>query len=379
MDYTVSSNDVAPVVWLVDDSPLELELSRKALAADFEVVAFDDAAMLLEDLASKPRPNLLVVDWHMPNMSGLDVCNHVRSQSNSAELPILILTATGNVDDLLLGLKAGANDFVTKPYREAELVARVASLAIASRLHHKLALAETGLREEAAFREKFIAILAHDLRQPLNVFAMGAGLLADGAPAGGVSRRFVSAASRMNRMLDDLLDFSRSRQRAGIPIERTAGDIAQVAREVVEEIRHANPTRTVTLEASGDSRGEWDADRIAQVFSNLLGNALEHSAPNSPVHVRVCGIENGVELVVENVCPRIADDVIQTIFDPFRQAKASRAGLGLGLYIVRAIVRAHGGDVYVDSDDTRTRFIARLLRGSPVRAPSGRTPRPIAR
>lgn len=365
-----------PAVWLVDDSPLELELSRRVLSRDFDLAVYADAAKMLEDLASQKRPDLLIVDWHMPNMSGLDVCNHVRTFANSAELPILILTANGSVDELVAGLQSGANDFVTKPYREAELTARVASLAIAARLHHKLSVAETGLREEAEFREKFIAILAHDLRQPLNVFAMGAGLLSDGAPSGGISRRFVNAASRMNRMLDDLLDFSRSRQRNGIPISRTHGDVGQVANEVVEEVRHANPHRKIALEVSGNCRGDWDADRIAQVFSNLIGNALEHSSSEFSVNVTVEGDEHGVEIVVENACPRIAEDVLLTIFDPFRQAKASRAGLGLGLYIVRAIVRAHGGDVFVDSDDTRTRFIAKLVRGV---AAARETPQPMRR
>jgi signal transduction histidine kinase len=374
------AQEARPAVWLLDDSKLEGEMSRRVLACNFDVRTFTDPAVMLEQLAASTRPALLVIDWHMPEMSGLDVCKYVRTIANSAELPILILTATGSSDDLVAGLQAGANDFVTKPCRDAELTARVASLTVASSLHHKLSLAETGLRDEAEFREKFIAILAHDLRQPLNVFAMGASLLADGAPAGGVSRRFVTAAGRMNRMLDDLLDFSRSRQRNGIPIERASSDVAAVANEVVEEVRHANPGREITLVTNGDCRGEWDADRVAQVFSNLLGNALEHSTSDFPIHVTVRGDGDGVELIVENACPRIADEVVLTIFDPFRQGKPSRTGLGLGLYIVRAIVRAHGGDVFVDSNDQRTRFVARLLRGgAPAQPPAQMTPRPFPR
>lgn len=364
-------------VWVVDDSPLEAEMARKALATSFEVEVFHDAATMLERLSSNDRPDVLVVDWHMPNVSGLDVCAYVRTSTNGAELPILVLTATGDEDDLLIGLAAGANDFVTKPYRVAELTARVSGLATASRLHRKLGAAETGLREDAAFRERFMAILAHDLRQPLNVFAMGAGLLSGVGPADGplraVSTRFGSAASRMNRMLDELLDFTRARHENGMPVQRHPSDLREVAQRVVDEVRQSHPTRQVLLEASGDCAGQWDADRIAQVFSNLVSNALQHSDASCPVRVSVHGRAEDVEIAVENECPPIAETILATIFEPFRQGAASRTGLGLGLYIVRAIARAHGGDVAVESNNTRTRFVAQFLR-LPAAPPTPRRP-----
>jgi len=360
-------------LWIVDDSPLEAELARKALAPAFDAEVFHDASAMLERFAAGERPTVLVVDWYMPNISGIDVCTFVRTVADSAELPIIVLTATGTEEDLLRGLAAGANDFVTKPFRVAELTARVTSLAEASRRHHRLQRAELDLRDEAAFREKFIAILAHDLRQPLNVFAMGTGLLESSASMdarlNAISTRLANAASRMQRMLDELLDFSRSRHHDGIPVNRAPSDIAEVAERVVDEVRHANPDRELVLNVTGDCFGDWDADRIAQVFSNLIANALQHGTPTCAVAVEVRGDGEGVNISVENACPPIPPSVRATIFDPFRQAAPSRSGLGLGLYIVRAIVRAHGGDVAVESDETSTRFVARVLRtAAPTRA-----------
>jgi signal transduction histidine kinase len=369
-----SEDEFRAAIWIVDDSPLQAELSREALASAFDVVVFLDAGPLLERLATNQRPDVLIVDWHMPNVSGLDVCTFVRTMANASELPILFLTASEDRDDVLAGLGAGANDFVKKPFRAEELNARVASLARGSRLHQKLADAELDLREEAAFRERFMAILAHDLRQPLNVFVMGSGLLAESGgesgPLGIVSKRFANAASRMQRMLDEMLDFSRSRHHHGIPIERKPSDVAEVAARIVAEVALAHPNRQIGLEVHGDCTGDWDADRVAQVFSNLVGNALVHSATTFPVCVSVHADDVGVDIEVENRCARIPETVLATIFEPFRQGAASRAGLGLGLYIVRQIVRAHGGEVSVDSGDTRTLFTARLLRSTPARRSS---------
>ncbi len=357
---TLSDNDSRAMIWIVDDSPLQAELSREALAPAFDVVVFLDAGLLLERFATKQLPDVLIVDWHMPNVSGLDVCTFVRTMANASELPILFLTASENQDDVLAGLGAGANDFVKKPFRTEELNARVASLARGSRLHQKLADAELDLREEAAFRERFMAILAHDLRQPLNVFVMGSGLLAETGGASGplaiVSKRFANAASRMERMLDELLDFSRSRHHHGIPIERKPSDVAEVATRVVAEVAHAHPERKIVLEVHGDCTGDWDADRVAQVFSNLVGNALVHSATTFPVRVSVHPDDVGLDIEVENTCARIPETVLATIFDPFRQGAATRAGLGLGLYIVQQIAMAHGATCTLESNERETVF-----------------------
>lgn len=359
------------VIWLVDDSPLQRDLTRRSLAHHHDVIVFDLAGPMLERLSAGERPDLIVLDWHMPEISGLEACRFIRSVADGAELPIIVLTATGHHHDLLAGLAAGANDFVKKPCHATELNARVTALVRTKRLHARLARAEAAMRDEARFRERFLAILAHDLRQPLNVFAVGSEVLAAAETPQEVRDRvkahFGRATARMQRMIRDLLDFSRSRpQGGGMPIAPRSADLAEIVRAVVDEVRLARPEREVTLEGAESCKGTWDADRLAQVVSNLVENALVHSAPDSPVRVELTATDDRVDVTVENHGEPIPPDMLASLFHPFRRGGSrvrGAEGLGLGLYIVDQIARAHGGEVVVRSDDALTRFSVTLPLG----------------
>jgi signal transduction histidine kinase len=354
-------DDAAATVWLVDDSPLQAEIGRRGLARH-AVETFRDAATLLERLACDESPDIIVLDWHMPYISGLDACRHIRESRNGAELPIIVVTASDRHADLTEGLAAGANDFLRKPFDVAELNARVSALVRTKRLYERMTQAESALREEANFREQFLAILAHDLRQPLNVFGLGSDIVASPTTThegrAGVSARMSRAASRMQRMIEDLLDFSRSRPAAGMPIRRRTTNLETVARDVVDEIRIAHSGRTVGVAVEGACEGSWDPDRLAQVVSNLVENALANSPPDSAVELTLVARGGRIELVVENEGATIPPDQLPTIFDAFRHRASAKAqgGLGLGLYIVAQIVRAHGGTAAARSADGRTRF-----------------------
>jgi signal transduction histidine kinase len=357
-----------PVVWVVDDSPLQGQACQEALAARYDVTVFDGGAAMLETLALGDAPELLVLDWHMPDMSGVDVCRFVRQSLDSAHLPILILTATGTNESLLEGLAAGANDFVRKPFLSSELNARVAALVRSAALHTKLLATERQLRVEADFRERFMGMLAHDLRQPLNAIFMANGAIANAL----VESRFEKsaeiqrrAAGRMKRMIDELLDFTRIRPETGMPIQRTQTDLAVTAAAIVEEMQASHPERVFDLRVSGDCVGRWDPERLAQVCTNLLGNAVEHGASGAPILIHVDGTgADAVEMSVRNVGTPIPADVLKQLFLPFRRASGNvrGGGVGLGLYIVEQIVSAHGGSITAQSDATATRFVARLLR-----------------
>lgn len=349
-------------VWVVDDSPMHGEACRRALADKYDVVVYEGGGQMLEELAQRSPPDVLVLDWHMPDMSGIEVCRFVRSQRNLAELPILILTAAN--ESLLDALDAGANDFVRKPFFESELEARVTTLARMSFLHGRLAEVEGRLRVEAEFRERFMGVLAHDLRQPLNAismaaFAMQAGTRETFSKFFGVQQR---AVQRMSRMIEELLDFTRNRPESGMPLQREAVDMAEIVHNVVDEIRVAHADRRLALVVDGICTGRWDADRLAQVCSNLVGNAIEHSAPGSPVEVRLVSDDENVMLRVSNVGPAIPRELQKTLFQPFRRGRRESTGVGLGLHIVDLIVRAHGGTITVESDESGSHFAVSLPR-----------------
>ncbi len=351
------------LVWLVDDSALQAELGRRALVDLHEVEVFSDGATMLEALSAGGQPDLLVLDWHMPNISGFDLCQFVREARDAASLPILILTASGG-DNLAKALAAGANDFVRKPYSRTEFDARVAALVRTKRIHARLSEVEQRLRIEGEFRERFIGMLAHDLRQPLNTFLFAnqsiARAVANEANVDSLLAMQSRAAQRMTRMVAELLDFARSRPEMGMPIDRRFMDLGPLARGVIEEMRVGHPSRSFRLKVQGPCAGCWDRDRLAQICSNLIGNAIEHSSsPSSPIDIGVEERSEHVELAVSNEGTPIPASLLPALFEPFRRgrdATHASGGLGLGLYIVQEIVRAHGGTVSAESDVRATVF-----------------------
>jgi PAS domain S-box-containing protein len=226
------------------------------------------------------------------------------------------------------------------------------------------------LERTVRLNEMLASILIHDLRNPLGAIMAGAQLiqrysLDDKARTS--IKRVLSSGERMAQMIDQLLDFTRARVRGGIPLSLSAVDLRHVASQVVEELRVAHPARELCVETHGDLNGAYDAERLAQVFSNLLGNALEHGDASAPVVFTLDGTAaHELSFSVQNG-GAVPPELLPILFDPFLRAEHRRSGtrgLGLGLFISRELVRAHGGDVRVSSDAGQgTRFTASLPRG----------------
>jgi PAS domain S-box-containing protein len=216
-------------------------------------------------------------------------------------------------------------------------------------------------REQTArLAEKFVGVLGHDLRNPLNAITMGAALLErrgafDGADARRV-QQIGSSANRMARMVDQLLDMTRARLGGGISIQRSSTDLVAVIANAIEELATANPAVEIRRSLPAKLVGMWDADRLAQVVSNLVGNAIEHGDRARAVTVTATVDDEGsgrLILTVHNHGRTIPDGILPLLFDPFRRgtrdASSKTRGLGLGLYIAREIVLAHGGSLRVTS------------------------------
>lgn len=213
-------------------------------------------------------------------------------------------------------------------------------------------------------RERFIAVLGHDLRQPLGTIAMSANVLTDTpatADVTGQATRIQRACARMSRLIDDILDFARGRLGAGIPVVPALHDVAEICRAAVDEVTAAHPGHPIELDLRGDLRGPFDRDRLLQALGNLLTNGIEHGG--EPLALRAAETTEGRAVVVEVVShgPAIPEDLLRQIFDPFATT-SPRRGLGLGLYIVQQIARAHGGLCEATSDVQATIFRMRLPR-----------------
>ena len=217
-----------------------------------------------------------------------------------------------------------------------------------------------------AQRERIMSVLGHDLRNPLGVILISAqsiqrrhGLddFADRSLT-----RIAQNARRIERMIRDLLDYTRARLGRQMALSLRLVDLAALCRQAVDDLRVLHPARTVSVDCGdGAVRVEADPDRISQVLGNLVSNALRHGAADGAVTVRLRGAEGGVLLEVHNPGPAIAPELLPRIFDAFQRGVSGGEGLGLGLHIVKRIVEAHGGTVAVRSSDAEgTTFTVRL-------------------
>ena len=225
--------------------------------------------------------------------------------------------------------------------------------------------------EEA--RERVIAILGHDLRDPVNAIILAAKMLE--APELGeearlkIVHRIGRSGQRMGRMIAELLDFTRGHLGGGIPIAPKPTDLGAICADVTDELLTAHPDVRLELCQTGELTGWWDKERLAQVVSNLVGNAVKHRVRGSPIRLDVAGAKDEVVLIVKNTASgRLPEEQLARIFDAFRgveqrRTAATEAGLGLGLYIAREIVRAHGGSIHATSGaDCSFSVVVRLPR-----------------
>jgi signal transduction histidine kinase len=224
-------------------------------------------------------------------------------------------------------------------------------------------------------KDRFLAVLGHDLRSPLNAVTMSASFLLEEGdlhePFRGLVTRIASSAKTMNNLVADLLDFARIRFGVGIPIEAGPMDLGAVINEVVAEVTASHPGSDVRVEVSGELRGVWDSSRLAQALTNLVTNAVEHGSSKSSVEVTARGTADEIVISVHNHGLVIPEEQMGRLFDamtptPDNEARGNHH-LGLGLYIVHSIIAAHGGSIHVDSSsDEGTTFTLRVPRQSPL-------------
>ena len=354
-------------IWLVDDSPLEREIARRLLAEEYDVEVFVDGPPVLERLANGEPPDVLVLDWHMPQMSGLEVCRFLRQRFDEATLPILVLTATGGQDDLLEGLAAGANDFVTKTFDPAELRARVATLARARVFHERLKRTELATRRarEAAdeanrAKDVFLATVSHELRTPLNSILGWARLLSEGTLDRETLARGLATIQRnaqiQVQLIEDILDTTRAIS-GKLHLELSTVDLGQITRAAFDAAKPSADARQQTLQLSvpeDNLRVRGDTDRLQQAIGNLLANSVKFTPTGGKIRVELKRSEQSVVLSVSDTGKGIAPQFLPHVFDRFRQeddaATRRHSGLGLGLALVRHIVSAHGGSVTAQSE-----------------------------
>ena len=353
---------------LVDDVQENLVAMSALLRSDGVEVLVARSGLEALELLLVHDVALALLDVQMPEMDGFELAELIRGSERTRHVPLIFVTA-GARDQyrLFKGYDTGAVDFLYKPIDNHVLRSKCEVFFELYRQKRQLAHELQLKTETLRLNEMFMAVLGHDLRSPLSAILSSGYLLQRGQDPQTVQKiaaRVVGSGQRMSRMIEDLLDVARARLAGGITLRCGRTDLGALVQRVVQEHQAAHPQRHIGFSQAGDLHGEWDPDRLAQVATNLIGNALQHGEADQPVEVGLDGSDaDEVCFSVANA-GRIPAELLPSIFDPFRGAQRDAGrdqGLGLGLYIVRQIVVAHRGGIDVASNG-ETVFTVRIPR-----------------
>jgi signal transduction histidine kinase len=359
-------------ILIVDDNPANLVALNAVLdrLGHRVVQALSGTAAL--DRVEREEFAVILLDVQMPIMDGFQTLQRLNQLPSGLNAPVIFMTALHqDMSAAHRGYAAGAIDYIIKPFdpdllrakvnslvslyrRGAELKRRAEIIAVkeieAARAQAEVSRAAEGGR----LKDRFIGILGHDLRNPLTAITNSAHLLLRAPDLAEKHRnsaaRILRSSERMAQMIRDVLDFTRGQLGGGIPVDPSHADLAEICNRVVDEAKAVNPQREIVLSIRGDTSGDWDAPRLEQVVSNLVGNAIHHG--QGTIQVEAVGEPGEVVLRVHNGGPPIPAEELPNLFEAFKRSPRTgkrTEGLGLGLYIVKEIVRAHGGKVEVAS------------------------------
>lgn len=363
-------------VLVVDDNAANRELAVATLEdeADLDVKAVEDGATALAALQSW-RPDCVLLDARMPGMDGFEVCRRMRALPQGSQVPILFLTAQRDLDTFDAALASGADDFLTKPVRPAELALRVQTAlkvrSVRSELREQYELVRRqrdDLMRLQLQKERMSAFLVHDLKNPISTLDLWAQqALMDpalSARSGRALRHIREETRTLTRMVVNLLDISKSEEgRLEPKRERIA--LVDFFEKVFEEMALKAAAQEVTLRsniADGDIVG--DDDLLQRVFVNLVENAIRHSPADSTIVVSAEVNAEGTRVSVADQGGGVPPSLRERVFQPFAQLSSEeikeRTGRGLGLTFCKLAVEAHGGHISIEDGEPGAVFVVWL-------------------
>jgi signal transduction histidine kinase len=366
-------------VFVIDDHPSNVALLQAVLtrAGLRRIFTETDSRQVLARLG-EVDPDLIVLDLHMPHLDGFAVLAQIRQYAPSEYLPVLVLTADTTATASERALSAGAQDFVTKPFNNSEVVLRARNLLqtrflytslrssivrqAGERLREERRLSEALSTEREAVerlqhldgvKDTMLQTISHDLRNPISAVLTMTGMLAADAMGSqplttAVRSKLIAnvevSVQRMDQLLTDLLDSDPMRS----PSDRLLTcDVGELVRRVLAslDIAYEHPVSTDIESVNATI----DPVHVERIVENLLANARKHLDPGVPIWVKTGRVDDGVLITVEDAGPGIPADLVDTLFQPFRRgSSASSDGMGLGLWLVSRFAQLHGGRAWVD-------------------------------
>jgi two-component system sensor histidine kinase/response regulator len=361
-------------VLVADDNEANRSLARETLEDEGYRVVLASGGEEAIALLAHEIPDCIVLDVRMPGLDGFAVCERIRALPRAGETPVIFLTALRDVETFDRALRAGGNDFLTKPVRPTELVLRVQSALKVRRLSSELREHYDLLKVQRddmvrlhLQKERLMAFVVHDLKNPLNTMDLYAqSLIRDATLGDGArdsARKIRGAARELNRMILNLLDVSKADE-GKLRAVRVDVDLRALLDAVKSDV--AGAARNVTLQIALEvDRVVADDDLLRRTLANLIENAVRHSPPGGVVRVTGVHVGDATELRVEDAGAGVPAPMREQIFDPFVQLEPeglppSRGGRGLGLAFCRLAVEAHGGRIWIEDAKPGAVFALRI-------------------
>lgn len=337
---------------------------------DIEILKASSGSEALELLLQHSDVALALLDVQMPEMNGFELAELIRGSERTRHVPLIFITAGSREQNWQFkGYETGAVDFLYKPIDTHALVNKANIFFELHRQKRALAHELQERTESLRLNEMYMAVLSHDLRNPLTAILTGSMALqrplTDPAKVQVLAQQIQSSGRRMAQMIEDLLDVARVRQAGSMPLKLNTACMDAVVECATQELREGTAERCIHVEKRGDLEGVWDSERLMQVASNLIGNALQHGQSDTAVQVTLDGTATNAVLLSVSNDGALAESLKPQLFNPFRERihqPGRHQGLGLGLYIAQQIVLAHGGTIEALSDSDRTTFRVLLPR-----------------
>jgi len=350
-------------ILIAEDDLISRKLIKASLeAANYTVTVTEDGASAWEVLKKPDAPQVAILDWMMPEMSGVDVIRKLREENKEHYVYVILLTAKSQMEDIAEGLQVGADDYLTKPFKSKELHARVDVGVRTVNLQNELEDHIERLKELDRLKSEFLSMVSHELRTPLAVMRGGVTLCIDEIPGklNDIQQELLGDTleniDQLTRLITDLLDMSKI-EAGKITLRRTSIDLGIVGRRSIANFKIEADKNEITLidelpEKEMPIYG--DGDKIQQIFTNLISNAIRYTGENGNIRVSITEDEKKYICSVKDTGVGISKDNMKKLFSKFEQFGRvdgpGYKGTGLGLAISKEFVEKHGGEIWAESE-----------------------------
>ncbi|MCS6807677.1 MAG: hybrid sensor histidine kinase/response regulator [Bacteroidota bacterium] len=347
-------NNEEALILIVDDIPRNLQVLGSILSGSGFGVSVASSGQSALDAVQETIPDVILLDIQMPDMDGFEVCERLKSNPTTADIPVIFLTARTEVDDIVRGFDVGAVDYITKPFISQELLARV-------RTHLRLVRQTKRLQDLNNDKNEFLGIAAHDLRNPLSKIQFIAEKMAYEAQTftpeliNDAAQDILHTVSGMMELISNLLDVNVIEQ-GKLVVELNPIEVGVIIEHIVRDYEARAAAKKITLQYDHDERLpliQADEVAVAQIMDNLLSNAIKYSPTRTQVTIRLYTQEQFVRLDVQDQGLGMSDDDQKRLFQKFARLSAKPTGnehsIGLGLSIVKTLVDKLQARISVES------------------------------